>query len=56
MTFIEIKLKKCKIYLTEQELKSLLLTNIPLYKESLKRGKSITRTINQRKRESEFSG
>lgn len=43
MRFIEIKLKKCVVFLTDDELSKLLQSNPELFKEGLKRGKAIKR-------------
>jgi hypothetical protein len=42
--FHEIRLNKCVIYLTSDEIHKLLLNDIELYKEALKRGKIFTRS------------
>lgn len=41
--FIEIKLQKYKIFLTEPEIMSLLAKDEKLWTEALKRGKAFTR-------------
>lgn len=48
---IEVKLTNCKLYLTEQEIESLMARDPPLWQIALKRGKSIQRHETQRKRE-----
>lgn len=50
MKFIEIKLTKCRLYLTESEIRHLLSRDIELYKEALMRGKAIKRAEDSRKR------
>ncbi|MBT2738120.1 hypothetical protein [Bacillus sp. ISL-7] len=51
MDFIEVKLKKCTVYLLPEEIHHLLLVDIDLYKKALARGKGITRTKVQTSRE-----
>lgn len=43
MNFIEVKLTKHSVFLTEGELSSLLMQNQPLYLKGIERGKSIKR-------------
>ena len=43
MNFIEVRLTKATVYLSPEEVHSLLLTNIQLYKKALARGKSFER-------------
>lgn len=47
---LEIKLPKCVLYLTEQELTGLLAKDPELWKTSLKRGKAFTRAGQTRER------
>jgi hypothetical protein len=51
MKYIEIPLTKCKVYLNEKEILSLLQKDIELYKVGLIRGKAITRNKKQKDRE-----
>lgn len=41
--YLEIRLTKCRIFLTEQELTGLLSREPSLWAEALKRGKAISR-------------
>jgi len=43
MRYVEIKLTKYTLFLTEQELHSLLSTNPALWQEAIRRGKAILR-------------
>lgn len=43
MRYIELKLTKCRLFLTEAELISLLAKDQKLWKEGIKRGKHILR-------------
>lgn len=43
MKFIEIKLTKCIVFLTENEISKLLQSNPELFMEGIKRGKAIKR-------------
>lgn len=54
MNYIEIPLTKCKIFLTEKELVGLLQKDLELYRESLKRGKAVLRSMKQQQREEEL--
>jgi hypothetical protein len=56
MTFIEIPLTKCKVFLTEKELLGLLSKDVELYKESLQRGKAYIRSKKQQQREAKEFG
>lgn len=47
---LEIRLPKCVIYLTEQELQSLLSRDPDLWREALRRGKAFTRSRQTRER------
>lgn len=49
--FVEVTLSKCKLFLTEGELISLLAKDPTLWKESLRRGKGITRVRQERERQ-----
>jgi hypothetical protein len=49
MKFIEIKLTKCKVYLTEKEILSILNNNPCIFKEGLQRGKAIKRSYRRTK-------
>ena len=51
MDFIEIKLPKCVVYLTPDEIKGLLQKDTELYMTALKRGKGISRKRKQKSRE-----
>lgn len=42
--FIEIRMRRCRLFLTEAEIISLLAHNESLWTEALKRGKAFTRT------------
>ena len=44
MAFVEVRLKKCVVYLTPEEIHSLLLKEIDLYKLALSRGKAFERS------------
>lgn len=41
--FIEIRLTKCLLFLTESEITGLLSKDLDLWKEAIKRGKGISR-------------
>ena len=41
--FIEIRLNKCVVYLTSDEIHELLLTDIDTFKRGIARGKAFTR-------------
>lgn len=43
MLYIEVRLTKCRLYLTEKEINSLLALNPVLWEQAIKRGKGITR-------------
>jgi hypothetical protein len=47
---IEIRLTKCRLYLTEQELIGLLARDHELWKAAIKRGKAIIRARRERRR------
>jgi len=51
MKYIEIPLPKCKIYLTEKEVLTLLTKDIELYRQGLIRGKAFIRNKKQKQRE-----
>jgi len=53
MDYIEIKLPKATVYLTAGEINKLLLKDIQLYSEVLKRSKYIKRSMEQKSRESQ---
>lgn len=53
MDYLEIKLPKCTLLITQKEMLRLLSFDTDLYKEGLKRGKIIQRSSKQRKREEE---
>jgi hypothetical protein len=48
---IEIRLPKCRVFLTEQEIESLLKHDPELWEAALKRGKVITRARQRRERQ-----
>lgn len=48
---IEIQLPKCKVFLTQEEIRRLLLRDRELYEEGIRRGKSILRARAARERE-----
>jgi hypothetical protein len=48
---IEIKLPKCTVFLTQNEIQALLRNDVDIWKESLKRGKYILRNRKQKQRE-----
>ena len=54
--YLEIRLTKCRIFLTEQELTGLLSREPSLWAEALKRGKAFTRARTARERESKYRG
>lgn len=43
MKYVEIRLKRCRLFLTESELINLLARDPALWQEALRRGKAITR-------------
>lgn len=49
--FIEIKMTKCTIFLTEVEFISLLAHDRDLWEKGLRRGKSFIRARNQKEKE-----
>lgn len=49
--YIEIKLTKCTLFLTEQELGHLLSHDVDLWREAIRRGKAILRARKERMRE-----
>jgi hypothetical protein len=51
MDYIEIKLPKCVVYLTQEEMNRLLQTDRDLYMTGLRRGKGISRHRVQKSRE-----
>ena len=51
MNYIEVKLPGCTAFLTNNEIQTLLRSDMRLYKESLKRGKYILRSRKQKQRE-----
>ncbi|GGB42475.1 hypothetical protein GCM10011409_20060 [Lentibacillus populi] len=51
MKYIEVKLSKCTAFLTHDEIQSMLREHPVIYKESLKRGKYIMRSMKQKQRE-----
>ena len=51
MKYIEVKLPKSTVFLTNDEIQYMLRENPGLYKESLKRGKYILRSRQQKQRE-----
>jgi hypothetical protein len=55
MRFIEIRLTKYRIYLTETEINKLLSKDPLLWQEAIKRGKAIKRVETASKRKSERS-
>lgn len=48
---IEIRLPKCRVFLTEREIESLLKHDPELWEAALKRGKAITRARQRRERQ-----
>lgn len=48
---IEVRLPKCRVFLTEQEIESLLKHDPELWEAALKRGKAITRARQRRERQ-----
>jgi hypothetical protein len=48
---IEVRLPKCRVFLTEQEIESLLKHDPELWEVALKRGKVITRARRRRERQ-----
>jgi hypothetical protein len=48
---IEIRLTKCRVFLTEQEIERLLKHEPELWQTALKRGKAITRARQRRERQ-----
>ena len=53
MGYIPIKLTKCILYLSEQEINNLLKHDMDLWATALRRGKAIPRAEKQKKREQE---
>jgi hypothetical protein len=51
LKLIEISLTKCKLFLSEEEVLSLLKKDLEIYKEGLMRGKAIMRSKKQKERE-----
>lgn len=49
--YLEIKLTKCTLFLTEQELVHLLSRDVDLWQEAIRRGKAILRARKERARE-----
>ena len=49
--YIEIQLNKCVVYLSKEEITSLLQKDTALFSEALKRGKGFTRHQQQKARE-----
>lgn len=49
--FIEIRLPKCVLYLTAQEIQSLLKHDMELWKTAIGRGKAFTRAANRKDQE-----
>lgn len=43
MNYVEIKLPKCKVFLTRQEISNLLAKDPELFETAIKRGKAFTR-------------
>ena len=54
--FLEIKMRRCVVFLTEGEIIKLLSTDPALWQEALKRGKGITRTRATERREVKIKG
>lgn len=52
--YVEIKLPKCTVFLTPQEINGLLRNDPILWKESLRRGKYILRSRKQQQREQDL--
>jgi hypothetical protein len=48
---IEIRLPRCRIFLTEREIENLLKHDPELWEAALKRGKAITRARQRRERQ-----
>ncbi|GAB1799083.1 hypothetical protein [Priestia megaterium] len=53
MDYVEIRLPKCKVYLTHAEVGELLKNDIRLFELGLRRGKGIHRHQIQKQREQE---
>ena len=53
---IEIRLTKCRVFLTEQEIERLLKHEPELWQTALKRGKAITRARQRRERQRKEEG
>jgi hypothetical protein len=49
-SLIEIKLPKCTVFLTPNEIQQLLKHDVDIWKESLKRGKGVLRSRKQKAR------
>ncbi|WP_338819592.1 hypothetical protein MTCOM_10930 [Moorella thermoacetica] len=54
--YIEIKLTKHTLFLTEQELGHLLSRDVDLWREAIRRGKAILRARKERAREVKRNG
>lgn len=55
MKYIEIKLSRCRLFLSEAEIASLLAHDQRLWTEAMKRGKEITRARNAAGRQAKIS-
>lgn len=55
MAWLEIRLSKCRLYLTEAELRSLLAMDPELWAEAIRRGKGIQRSQTAAKRQAKIS-
>lgn len=51
MKYIEVKLPKCTVFITSEEVQEMLKQNPSIYKKGLKRGKGILRHRQQVNRE-----
>jgi len=51
MKYVEIKLTKCRLFLTEAEIYKLLRSDPLLWREAIGRGKAFMRARRQRERE-----
>lgn len=54
--FLEIKISRCRLFLTETEIISLLARDPELWRQALKRGKGIIRTRGTERREVKIKG
>ena len=53
MEYVEIKLPKCRVFLTHEEVGELLKNDIELFRKGLSRGKGVHRHRIQKQREAQ---